>query len=200
MITIFETFNKKRGIGLIHKVYNAQLKNVRNYLASTKTKSEVRGGGRKPWRQKGTGNARAGSIRSSIWVGGGVSFGPKPRLVKKKINKKEKKLALYSALILKKREIKIFSSEAFEIIKSSQKTKDIIKFLDNIDLSFIHKKILIVLPLISKNLLRCTKNLKNIQIILSTSLNVKIVLESEIILFPENNLSYFTNFGNILLF
>ena len=91
---------KKTSIGLIHKVYLVQLKNSRNYLACTKTKSEVRGGGKKPWRQKGTGQARAGSTRSPLWVGGGVSFGPKPRIVSKKINKKEKQLAIFSALNL----------------------------------------------------------------------------------------------------
>ena len=72
---------KKKAIGLIHRVYLTQIKNARKYTASTKTKSEVRGGGRKPWKQKGTGRARAGSSRSPLWVGGGVSFGPRPRVV-----------------------------------------------------------------------------------------------------------------------
>ena len=85
---------KKKAIGLIHRAYLTQLKNARNYTASTKTRSEVRGGGRKPWKQKGTGNARAGSRRSPLFVGGGVSFGPKPRIVSKKINKKERRLAI----------------------------------------------------------------------------------------------------------
>ena len=76
---------KKRSIGLIHRAYLTQIKNSRKYLASTKTKSEVRGGGKKPWKQKGTGNARVGSSRSPLWKGGGVSFGPKPRTVNKKI-------------------------------------------------------------------------------------------------------------------
>jgi large subunit ribosomal protein L4 len=86
----FQNFEKrKETIGLIHRVYLSQLKNPRKYLASTKTKSEVRGGGKKPWRQKGTGNARAGSSRSPLWVGGGVIFGPKPRLVNKKLIKRK---------------------------------------------------------------------------------------------------------------
>jgi large subunit ribosomal protein L4 len=103
---------KKKAIGLIHKVYLSQLKTKRKYTASTKTKSEVRGGGKKPWRQKGTGNARAGSTRSPLWVGGGVSFGPKPRIVNKKINKKERRLAILSAFYLKKKEC-IFLEENF---------------------------------------------------------------------------------------
>ena len=78
---------KKKAIGLIHRVYLTQLKNARKYTASTKTKSEVRGGGRKPWKQKGTGRARAGSSRSPLFVGGGITFGPRPRIVSKKINK-----------------------------------------------------------------------------------------------------------------
>ena len=98
------TDKKKKAIGLIHRVYLTQLKNSRQYLASTKTKSEVRGGGRKPWKQKGTGRARAGSSRSPLWRGGGVSFGPKPRLVSKKVNKKERRLAILSALYLKKQQ------------------------------------------------------------------------------------------------
>ena len=95
---------KKKAIGLIHRIYLIQLKNRRKHTASTKTKSEVRGGGRKPWKQKGTGQARAGSTRSPLWTGGGVSFGPKPHLVSKKANKKERRLAILSALYLKKKQ------------------------------------------------------------------------------------------------
>ena len=109
-IFVNDTEKKKKAIGLIHRVYLTQLKNSRGYLASTKTKSEVRGGGRKPWKQKGTGRARAGSSRSPLWRGGGVSFGPKPRLVSKKVNKKERRLAILSALYLKKQQF-IFVNE-----------------------------------------------------------------------------------------
>ena len=110
--------DKKNAIGLIHRVYLTQLKNARQHLSSTKTKSEVRGGGRKPWKQKGTGNARAGSRRSPLWVGGGVSFGPKPRLVSKKVNKKERRLAILSALYLKKKQCK---EKRVRIIKNINK-------------------------------------------------------------------------------
>ena len=95
---------KKKAIGLIHRVYLTNLKNSRSHTAFTKTKSEVRGGGKKPWRQKGTGNARAGSTRSPLFVGGGVIFGPKPHLVSKKINKKENRLAILSAFYLRKKD------------------------------------------------------------------------------------------------
>ena len=105
---------KKKAIGLIHKVYLAQLKTARKYNAFTKTRSEVRGGGKKPWKQKGTGQARAGSTRSPLFVGGGVSFGPKPRKVNKKINKKERRLAILSALYLKKKEFKFLEETTYE--------------------------------------------------------------------------------------
>lgn len=110
MVSINNIENKKQYIGIIHRVYEALKKNKKKYIASTKTKSEVKGGGRKPWRQKGTGRARAGSIRSPLWVGGGVIFGPKPKKIEKKINKKEKKLATLAALSLKQESIENISS------------------------------------------------------------------------------------------
>src|SRR5690554_2817671 len=82
----------------VHQVVTAQLAKIRKGTASTKTRGEVSGGGRKPWRQKGTGRARHGSIRSPLWVGGGTTFGPKPRSYNKKVSKKLKKLALRSIL------------------------------------------------------------------------------------------------------
>ena len=115
---------KIKRIGLIHRIFLTELKNRRRHTASTKTKSEVRGGGRKPWRQKGTGNARAGSIRSPLWVGGGVSFGPRPHLVSKKINKKEKRLGILAALSLKS---KILISELVgKKVKLKSRGKDFI--------------------------------------------------------------------------
>jgi large subunit ribosomal protein L4 len=115
---------KKRAIGLIHRVYLTQLKNARKHTASTKTRSEVRGGGRKPWKQKGTGNARAGSTRSPLFVGGGVIFGPRPRIVSKKINKKERRLAILSALYLKKQQF-VFTNETVFTDFNEVKTKNI---------------------------------------------------------------------------
>ena len=93
-----EIFTAKINEHLVHEVVNAQLAASRSGSASTKTRSEVRGGGRKPWRQKGTGRARHGSIRSPLWVGGGVIFGPKPRSYEKNVPKKKKKQAVKAAL------------------------------------------------------------------------------------------------------
>jgi len=120
---------KKQAIGLIHRVYLNLLKNKRKYLASTKTKSEVRGGGRKPWRQKGTGRARAGSIRSPLWVGGGVIFGPKPRTVFKKINKKEKNLQLFGSFFKQKQIVSVPETDFSSI--SEIKTKKLVIILLN---------------------------------------------------------------------
>ena len=90
---------------LVHKALTIQKANSREFTSSTKTRAEVRGGGRKPWKQKGLGRARAGSNRSPLWRGGGVMFGPKPKKVKVKINKKEKNLALQTLLLNKKEQI-----------------------------------------------------------------------------------------------
>src|SRR6056297_1617249 len=93
-----DIFNSKVNEDVVHQVVTAQLAKVRSGNASTKTRSEVRGGGREPWRQKGTGRARHGSIRSPLWVGGGITFGPRPRSYDKKVNKKMKRIALRSVL------------------------------------------------------------------------------------------------------
>jgi len=152
--------DKKNAIGLIHRVYLTQLKNARQHLSSTKTKSEVRGGGRKPWKQKGTGNARAGSRRSPLWVGGGVSFGPKPRLVSKKVNKKERRLAILSALYLKKKQCVLVADNTFENFEN-EKTKSIIKLLNQVGLKE-NEKIILILSKPNKQLWLSARNLKNI--------------------------------------
>lgn len=177
---------KKKAIGLIHRVYLTQLKNSRKYTASTKTKSEVRGGGRKPWKQKGTGRARAGSSRSPLWVGGGVIFGPKPRIVNKKVNKKERRLAILSALYLKKKDF-VFINENllqdFNIIK----TKEILKLLMNLNVNTT-KKILFILSKPNKTLWLATRNLKNIQITTANCLNLKQLLHTNNIILSESSL------------
>jgi large subunit ribosomal protein L4 len=174
---------KKKSIGLIHRVYLTLLKNSRKYLASTKTKSEVRGGGKKPWKQKGTGNARAGSNRSPLWAGGGVIFGPKPRIVEKKINKKEKRLAILSAIYLKKNKILTIQNKIFDQNEESEitKTKNIVKFLKDLNLQN-SKKILFILPASNKNVWLATRNLKNVEITTASCLNLCQLLEAEHIL------------------
>lgn len=177
---------KKKAIGLIHRVYLTQLKNGRKYTASTKTKSEVRGGGRKPWKQKGTGNARAGSSRSPLWVGGGVTFGPKPRLVFKKINKKERRLAILSALYLKKKEF-LFVDETLFSDTTITKTKEFLSVLKNLNLN-TDAKILVVLSIANKQLWLATRNLKNIDLTVATCLNIKQLLNTNHIVLSNSTL------------
>jgi large subunit ribosomal protein L4 len=185
---------KKKSIGLIHKVYLAQLKNSRKYTAFTKTKSEVRGGGKKPWRQKGTGNARAGSSRSPLWVGGGVSFGPKPRIVYKKINKKERRLAILSALYIKKQQF-LFIDEQNLSDFNEIKTKNIIAFLSTLGINQ-NQKILIVLSKPNKKIWLASRNLKNIKITTVNSLNLDLILKTNHILLSNTSLeSINSNYG-----
>jgi large subunit ribosomal protein L4 len=175
---------KKTAIGLIHRVYLTDLKNARVHTAFTKTKSEVRGGGRKPWRQKGTGNARAGSIRSPLWVGGGVIFGPKPHLVSKKINKKEKQLAILSAFFLKKKEC-IFLKNDFLNHFENYKTKTMVNFLNKSSVDYKQDKILIILSESNHNFWLSSRNLKNIKITTTACLNVSHLLHANHILISE---------------
>jgi len=177
---------KKKSIGLIHKVYLAQLKSSRKYTACTKTKSEVRGGGKKPWRQKGTGQARAGSTRSPLWVGGGVSFGPKPRTVSKKINKKERRLAILSAVYLKKKEL-VFLDEGIYNEFNNIKTKNILSILSNLGIN-ANSKILFVLTKPNHDFWLATRNLKNIQVTTATSLNIEQILKTNHILLSNQGL------------
>jgi large subunit ribosomal protein L4 len=177
---------KKKSIGLIHKVYLAQLKTSRKYTACTKTKSEVRGGGKKPWRQKGTGQARAGSTRSPLWVGGGVSFGPKPRTVSKKINKKERRLAILSAVYLKKKEL-VFLNEGIYDEFSKIKTKNILSIIANLGINTT-SKILFVLTKPNHDFWLATRNLKNVQVTTATSLNIEQILKTNHILLSNQGL------------
>jgi large subunit ribosomal protein L4 len=181
-----ESQKKKKAIGLIHRVYLSQLINSRKYLASTKTKSEVRGGGRKPWRQKGTGRARAGSLRSPLFVGGGVIFGPKPRLVTRKINKKERRLALLSAVSLKKNQIQLVEENTltnFNIIK----TKEIVKLMSSFNF-LPTSKVLFILSKPNKNFWLSSKNLKNVEVTTASCLNLKQLLNAKHIVLSEQSL------------
>lgn len=144
-----------------------QLASLRQGTAKTKGRSEVSGGGRKPWRQKGTGRARQGSIRSPQWVGGGTVFGPTPRSYDKKMNKKERELALRSALSdkFKNNELIVVDSINLENIK----TKDIAKALKTIKAD---NKTLIVTALEDNKLVLATRNLQNVLTLNPTSINV----------------------------
>ena len=167
---------KKKAIGLIHRAYLTQLKNSRIHTASTKTRSEVRGGGRKPWKQKGTGNARAGSRRSPLFVGGGVSFGPKPRVVSKKINKKERRLAILSALYLKKQQFLFINEDTYTKF-DSVKTKNVCQLISTLDLK-ADAKILFILEQTNKFFWLSTRNLRNVEVTTAACLNIEQLLNA----------------------
>ena len=191
---IFLKFFTKRAITLIYQIYILQLKNTKKYISSTKTKAEVRGGGKKPWRQKGTGNARAGSIRSPLWKGGGVTFGPRPHLVKKKVNKKEKKLAILYGLYLKKKNF-IFINESLINNFLNFKTKNILKLFFDLNIHLNNEnKILFLLKNINNNFYKALRNLKNIKINLINCLNIKDLLSSnKIIVSSDTFKNYLLN-------
>lgn len=177
---------KKKAIGLIHRAYLTQLKNSRIHTASTKTRSEVRGGGRKPWKQKGTGRARAGSTRSPLFVGGGVIFGPRPRIVSKKINKKERRLAILSALYLKKQQFVFVNEDIFNEFESV-KTKKICQLVNTLKLD-INSKILFILSKSNKFFWLSTRNLKNIEVTTASCLNIEQLLNSNHIILSNTGL------------
>ena len=142
---------------VMHEVVVNYLANQRQGTQSTKTRTEVRGGGIKPWRQKGTGRARQGSIRAPQWTGGGVALGPKPRDYRYTLNKKVRQLALKSALSSKVQESELIVLDAFGA--SEIKTKQVADLLKNLNVS---EKALIVLPENDKNFVLSARNIKGV--------------------------------------
>jgi large subunit ribosomal protein L4 len=126
-----EVFEAPVHVPAMHQVVVAHLANLRVGTHNTKDRGDVRGGGRKPWRQKHTGRARAGSNRSPVWVGGGVAHGPHPRDYHQKVNKKVRRLALRSALTLKVQENNLIVVDTFKL--EAPKTKEMVKFLKAVD-------------------------------------------------------------------
>lgn len=141
---------------------------LRQGTHSTKTRSEVRGGGRKPWRQKGTGHARQGSIRSVQWVGGGRYGTPVPRDYSKKMNRKERTIAIKSAYSHKALENAIVVLE--DLVLETPKTKDFVKVLDSLKLT--DKKVLLVVKELDENVILATRNLSNILLVTPEEISV----------------------------
>lgn len=162
-----ELFAVTPNIALIHQVVETQMANARLPLAHTKTKGEVSGGGKKPWKQKGTGRARHGSIRSPLWVGGGITFGPRnDRNWTKKLNKKMKQKALYMCLSDKVSNEKLLLLDELNV--ENIKTKEVKAILASLP---VDKKVLIVLDKQDQNIVKAAKNLENVKVILADSLN-----------------------------
>ena len=160
---------------VLKKAIDLQLAATRQGTAKTKTVAEVSGGGRKPWRQKGTGNARQGSIRATQWRGGGIVFGPTPRDYSKKQNKKERRLALKSALSYKviDKELIIVDDIKFE----TSKTKEMMNFLKT--LNIVNEKVLIVLTELDENICLSSRNMGNVKVIRTDEVNTLDVVTAD---------------------
>ncbi len=160
------------------------LASVRQGTHSTKTRAEVSGGGRKPWRQKGTGNARQGSIRAVQWRKGGIAFGPKPRDYSKKQNRKVRRLALLSALSYKAtdKELVVLENIKFE----TNKTKEMVNLLNKLELT--NSKVLLVVDELDDNVCLAARNLGNVKIVLPTEVNTYDVVNSDKMVMTEASL------------
>lgn len=151
---------------------------LRQGTHSTKNRSEVRGGGRKPWRQKGTGHARQGSIRAVQWVGGGRYGTPVPRDYSKKQNRKERRLALQTAFLNLYNEKNIIAVD--ELVLNTPKTKEMIQVLSDLELN--DKKVLIIVNELNENLILASRNLPNIMVIEPTEMNVLDLVNTNVVL------------------
>lgn len=177
-----EIFGAKVNPYLLHQMVTMQLNSRRAGTASTKTKGLVRGGGKKPWRQKGTGNARAGSIRSPLWVGGGTVFGPHPRDYSYRLPKKARRGALISALSLKNRDGKIIVIDKLELAEA--KTRLMRKMLEGLRV----KNALVVIPQFDEKVERSARNLPNVKVLRAEGLNVHDLLRYEHLILTQGAL------------
>lgn len=180
-----EIFDVKMNSDLLHQVVVSQMANRRQISAHTKDRSEVRGGGRKPWRQKGTGRARHGSIRSPLWKGGGVTFGPrKEKVFKKEIPNKIRIKALFMVLSEKVRKNLLTVLDELKVEKP--KTKEISGILQKLPCK---KNCLIILPNYDKKIILAARNIPKITTIEARNLNVLDLLSSQYLLMPKGTIN-----------
>ena len=174
-------FDVKVNVPVMHQVVTAGLATQRSGTHSTKTRAEVRGGGKKPWRQKGTGRSRHGSIRSPIWVGGGIAHGPRPQDHTVRVNKKMKRLALRSALTDAAREerIKAVDSLSFE---DGPSTKAAVEILENLDLDGL---VLLVLAEPDTVVEKSFRNLSHVRVAYAGNLGTHEVLYADWVVFTK---------------
>lgn len=172
-------FGAKINEHLVHMAVVQQLANNRQGTQKAKTRSEVRGGGRKPWRQKGTGHARQGSIRAPQWKGGGVVFAPTPRDYSFKINKKEKRAALKSALTSRVQEEKFIVLDELKL--DEIKTKNFAKIMQNLNV----EKALVILKEKDINIIQSAKNIPMVKTALTSTINVYDILKYQTIVITK---------------
>ena len=175
---------------LIHKTIVIQDRNRRQGTASCKTRSEVRGGGRKPWKQKGTGQARSGSSNSPLWNGGGVTFGPKPKSYSKKINIKERQLALSTALYNSMHKVVVVENSFNS--STSPKTKHFIAILEKILTKKCDSRSLIIVHESNTNLNLSVRNIPNVQLLYSNTVNLRDLLIAKHVLITQKALTNIT--------
>ena len=164
---------------IVHSVLVNYLANQRQGTQSTKTRAEVSGGGKKPWRQKGTGRARQGSIRAPQWIKGGIALGPKPRSYKYTVNKKEKRLAIRSVLSSKVLEKELTVVDKLEV--KEIKTKTMVKALADMK---VEGKTLIILPENNKNVLMSSRNIEGVKTIVANNINIFDLLKYTNLILP----------------
>nr|QCI08142.1 ribosomal protein L4 [Polyneura bonnemaisonii] len=187
--------NCNQNMYLIHKVLKQQLKISRRGTANTKTRSEIRGGGKKPWKQKGTGRARAGSIRSPLWRGGGVIFGPKNKIYQSKINKKEKQIAIQTLIYNKFSNTLVIDKLLNNLSQPS--TKHAIQELKNIGININRENnILLIIAKRNTKIYLSVRNLKNIELITPDHLNIISLLKAKKILITYDALNIIKNLYN----
>jgi large subunit ribosomal protein L4 len=171
---------------IVHRAVVRQMTNARQGTASAKTRAEVRGGGRKPWRQKGTGRARAGSNRSPLWRGGGVIFGPKPRDFNIKMNRKERRLALRTALSSRADDLIVVENFAEQF--SQPKTRELAAALTRWGVDF-QKRVLLILSEVPENVNLSARNICSLKILRADSLNTYDLLVADKIVATSESLA-----------
>ena len=175
-----EVFGADYNEALIHQVVVAQLANKRQGTKSTLTRSEVRGGGKKPWRQKGTGHARQGSTRAPQWKGGGVVFAPTPRDYSFKLNKKEKRAALKSVLTSRVQDNKLIVLDELKL--DTIKTKDFKKVMDNLKIG----KAMVVIDGQDENVILSARNLPTVNTAVAENINVYDILKGDTLVLTKD--------------
>ncbi len=169
---------------VIHDAIVLANNSLRQGTASTKSRGEVSGGGKRPWRQKGTGRARHGTRRSPLWPGGGIVFGPKPRDYDKKMNRKERRLALKSALAIKLQANEMVILEEF--IAKTPKTKDMVQLLKNLGSP---KKPLFIVDELTDNIILALRNIEKTNLIEATEINVYDIVNCDKLFITEKALN-----------
>jgi large subunit ribosomal protein L4 len=173
---------------IVHRAVVRQMNNERQGTASAKTRAEVKGGGRKPWKQKGTGRARAGSIRSPLWRGGGVIFGPKPRDYSTKMNRKERRLALRTAFFSRADELVVVEDFATQLTKPS--TKEMVGAVQRWGATPGQRVLLIVADMAeSENIYLSARNVDKLKLISANGLNIYDVLHADVVIVTKSALT-----------